>query len=97
MATVQNYKLFPKDKDELLSEIKKIFDDYDKNRLNNKDFCELLYHYENNYMESFCREDKDTGEVKVTDSTKKRLGKNRSNRLEMVLNCQMFVKSDYEE
>lgn len=94
MPATNDYRLFPRDKEQLLSEIKRAFDDYDRGLLGNRDFCWLIKHYQANYANSFCQEDKETGEIKVTEPTKKRLGKNRSNRLEMVINSPIQMCTD---
>lgn len=99
MLTVYDFKLYPKDKGRLISELKRAFDAYDADKMENVEFLKLIGHYrECSEFKKWLGQEESSppGEFKVDASTKKQLGVQRSNRLELILNTAPFL-SDNEE
>lgn len=88
-----SFKQYPKDKGKMLAEIRRAFDAYDEDEIDDDIFLPLLHHYE-----EYSREERWLGqyhsridgdeirdEFEANKSTLDRLGKKRTRRLEKIL------------
>lgn len=90
---VMMFKQYPKDKKKMLEEIKKAFDAYDNDEIDDEAFIPLLFHYEaysrNEAWLGTYRGTIDSNNLTDTFVTNKatadRLGKKRTRRLEKIL------------
>lgn len=82
-----DFKQFPKDKGKMLAEIKRAFDAYDNDNIEDKDFIDLISHYQ-----SYSEEEQWIGRYdsidgfQIKQTTAVKLGQSRSKRLVKILN-----------
>lgn len=82
-----DFKQFPKDKGKMLAEIKRAFEAYDNDNIEDKEFINLIAHYQ-----SYAEEEQWLGKFDSMDgfqikpTTAVKLGQSRSRRLVKILN-----------
>lgn len=87
MLSYMDFKQFPKDKGKMLAEIKRAFDAYDNDNIEDKDFIDLISHYQ-----SYSEEEQWIGRYdsidgfQIKQTTAVKLGQSRSKRLVKILN-----------
>lgn len=93
MLNMTDFKMYPKDKGKMVSEIRRAFDEYDADNISDVDFISLMQHYQEysqdegwlgQYEPDF-RGGEPVNDFKVSRSTRDRLGKSRTKRLEKML------------
>lgn len=89
-----DYKLYPKNKERLIQEIVKVFDDYDNDELHDDVFIYLIRHYqeysdEEEFIGKYLMDENFTNNFYVNSSFRRKIGKSRSNRLEKILSYSM--------
>ena len=87
MLSYLDFKQFPKDKGKMLSEIKRAFDEYDNDNIEDKDFIDLICHYQSYSDEEQWLGNFDSTEgFQIKQTTAVKLGQSRSKRLVKILN-----------
>jgi hypothetical protein len=87
LLSYMDFKQFPKDKGKMLAEIKRAFDAYDNDNIEDKDFIDLISHYQ-----SYSEEEQWIGRYdsidgfQIKQTTAVKLGQSRSKRLVKILN-----------
>lgn len=84
MKVKEDYKLYPKNKTRLIEEIIKAFDDYDEDLISDKEFIELIQHY-NYHNENLTKHDSMYNEFTLDKAVSEKIGKSRTRRMEKIL------------
>lgn len=100
MKGLDDYKKYPANKDKLVKEIKKVFNDYDNDELKDSDFQMLIGHYyqfsaDEKMLGEYTMDANLNNEFNVNAATEKILGRNRSRRIEKMLSTQMSFDCEY--